>query len=442
VSRVAIGIVRVSRRGERAGARFVSPVEQRGKIEEACKRDGLRLAAVHEEIDVSGGTPLERREGLRAAVEAIEAGEAEILMVAYFDRLVRSLKIQEEVVSRVEAAKGRVIALDIGEVSGATATQWVSSTVIGMVAEYYRRSVSERVRATQAEKVAGGVMPSPVVPPGYLRAEDGVLEPDPELAPVVLRAFELRAEGATIREVREHLRANGIDRAYSVVKDLLANRIYLGEVNFGKLSNLGAHEPIVSPALFDAVQRARAPRGRRAKSERLLARLGVLRCGTCGGPMAVTHTTDGRANYRCNPISDCPQHMAISARVVEPVVWEATKERWRDLVGRASLDEDASEAEQAAEASQADFEAAIRAFARFSEEPAARERLDELRRIRDADREHADHLRDRHSALSVTVEDLDLMSVPERRRLIRATVAAALVMPGRGADRIRLELLP
>jgi hypothetical protein len=313
VSRVAIGIVRVSRRGERAGARFVSPVEQRGKIEEACKRDGLRLAAVHEEIDVSGGTPLERREGLRAAVEA------------------------------------------------------------------------------------------PVVPPGYLRAEDGVLEPDPELAPVVLRAFELRAEGATIREVREHLRANGIDRAYSVVKDLLANRIYLGEVNFGKLSNLGAHEPIVSPALFDAVQRARAPRGRRAKSERLLA---------------------------------------ISARVVEPVVWEATKERWRDLVGRASLDEDASEAEQAAEASQADFEAAIRAFARFSEEPAARERLDELRRIRDADREHADHLRDRHSALSVTVEDLDLMSVPERRRLIRATVAAALVMPGRGADRIRLELLP
>jgi hypothetical protein len=38
-----------------------------------------------------------------------------------------------------------------------------------------------------------------------------------------------------------------------------------------------AHEPIVDGELFGRVQRVKIPRGRKAKSDRLLARLGVLR---------------------------------------------------------------------------------------------------------------------------------------------------------------------
>ena len=63
----AIGIVRQSKGREDS----LSPTEQRQRIEEVCERENLTLVAVHEEIDVSGGTPLAQREGLRAAVEAI-----------------------------------------------------------------------------------------------------------------------------------------------------------------------------------------------------------------------------------------------------------------------------------------------------------------------------------------------------------------------------------
>ncbi len=63
IRRRAIGIVRVSRVSGREGESFASPDEQRQRIEAECERDGLDLLDVIPEMDVSGGTPLEKREG-------------------------------------------------------------------------------------------------------------------------------------------------------------------------------------------------------------------------------------------------------------------------------------------------------------------------------------------------------------------------------------------
>jgi DNA invertase Pin-like site-specific DNA recombinase len=103
----AIGIVRVSRVSGRDGERFVSPEEQRARIEDACARDGLTLLDVYKELDVSGGKTLAARPGLSAAVAAVEAGEAEVVAAAYFDRLFRSLSTQAEAIERIESAGGR-----------------------------------------------------------------------------------------------------------------------------------------------------------------------------------------------------------------------------------------------------------------------------------------------------------------------------------------------
>jgi len=57
-----------------------------------------------------------------------------------------------------------------------------------------------------------------------------------------------------------------------------APRMYLGEIHFGELLNTGAPEPIITDrGLFERVRRRAVSRGRKAKSERRLARLGVLR---------------------------------------------------------------------------------------------------------------------------------------------------------------------
>jgi len=94
----------------------------------------------------------------------------------------------------------------------------------------------------------------------------------------VVQAFERRDRGASLVEIQALLAENGIERALSGVAWMLRSRMYLGEVHFGELHNPQAHEAIVKDRrLFERVQRRTVSRGRQAKSDRLLARLGVLR---------------------------------------------------------------------------------------------------------------------------------------------------------------------
>jgi DNA invertase Pin-like site-specific DNA recombinase len=102
-------VVRVSEKGDREDEHSHSPELQIEAARRWAKDRGERLAASPiPEIDVSGRLPLSRRPGLLAAIEMIEAGQAEQLVVAYFDRLVRSLKVQLEVIERVERAGGEI----------------------------------------------------------------------------------------------------------------------------------------------------------------------------------------------------------------------------------------------------------------------------------------------------------------------------------------------
>jgi len=444
-TRRAIGIVSVSQINGREGESFASPGEQADRIRSACARDDLTLVEIIEELDVSGGTALERRTGLRRAVEAVEAGEADIVVASYFDRLVRSLRVQDELVSRVEAAGGQVLALDTGRLTNGSAGQWLSGTMLGAVAEYARRTAAERSGEAQARAVARGVLPYPNVPPGYVRGDDGVLQVDPATAPAVAAAFEMRAAGAPIWEVRAHLTAHGVDRSPHGVQSLLASRVVLGEIHFGELVNLTAHEPIVPVATWQLVQRVKTRRGPRPKSQRLLARLGVLRCGSCGSRMVVgTQTQNGRSYgfYRCASVrEDCTQRLTIGAEIVEELVVGTVRDVLTDAEGRASAEASASHAAEALERAQADLDAAFRAFAGFEDEDGARDRLTALRTARDAAQEHVDRLGGPRAAVTVNAaRDWPRLTLDERRALIRATVDRVVVEPGRGVERAVVHL--
>ena len=131
-------VVRVSEKGDREDERFHSPEVQIEAARRWARDRGERLVALpFPEIDVSGRLPLSRRPGLFAAIEMIEAGRAEQLVVAYFDRLVRSLKVQLEVIERVERAGGEIFALDHGKLTNGTAAQRLSTNMLGSVFQYF-----------------------------------------------------------------------------------------------------------------------------------------------------------------------------------------------------------------------------------------------------------------------------------------------------------------
>lgn len=442
--RRAVGVVRVSRVGEREGERFVSPEDQRERIRTFVERDGMTLVDILEEPDVSGGAPLARRPGLQRAVQMVEAGEAEVVVVAFFERLVRSLAVQAEVVERIEQAGGAIVAVDVGEVRADTASRWLSSTMLGAVAEYHRRVTSERTADAKRRAVMRGVPPFPNVPPGYRRNEDGALEPDPDQSSVVANAFKMRASGSTVMEVRDYLRENGIERTFHGVQSLLTSRVPLGELRFGEIVNTASHIAIVDADLWRRVQRMRSPRGRRPKSDRLLARLNVLRCGTCGSRMVIGSTDQkGKRHwfYRCPPIGDCPRRVTISAEVVETAVVERVRELLEGISETASVADGVHEAEAEVERLERELDAAVRAFDGLEDVAATRERLLELRDQRDVARDRADELR-RAVAPTVTVSasgDWDVLTLDEHRAIIRAVVDRVTVAPGRGRDRITIE---
>lgn len=442
-TRRAIGIVRVSEVKGRDGDGFSSPSDQLDAIRAACARGGLALLRAIEELDVSGGTPLDKRAGMREAVEAVEAGEAQVIVAAYFDRLFRSLEVQSVILRRVEAAGGKVLALDTGEVTNGSAGEWLNATMRGMMAEYQRRTTAERSAAAQRRAIARGAAPWPNVPPGYDRGKDGRLVPNDD-APTVLEAFRMRARGATIAKVRAHVRTAGIERSYHGVQHLLTSRVYLGEIHFGGYEpNLQAHEPIVDAETFRRVQDVVVPRGRRAESQRLLARLEVLRCAACGGRMVVgKQTSKGRSYpfYRCPSVrEDCHQRVTISAEAIEALVVDRVKTAIADEEGRASIETNAAVAEDALERAQADLDALIEILDPL--EPAARRRLREATEERDEARERAARLGGQTGRKVVRGAcDWDRLSLEARRALIRATVERVDVHPGRGLGRVDVHL--
>lgn len=315
--------------------------------------------------------------------------------------------------------------------------------MLGAVSEYQRRIAAERSAEAQARAVARGVLPYPNVPSGYVRGDDGRLVPDPDTAPVVADAFRMRADGATVAEVRAFLAIHGIRRSYQSVGALLASRVVLGEIHFGDLVNLEAHPAIVDVGVWTRVQRARVTRGRKPKSERLLARLGVLRCATCNARMVVGTSNNGRYPlYRCPPTGDCPQRVTVSAELVEGIVVDAVRDALSDIEGRASAQQNIGDAEHAVERAQADLDAAIRVFAGLEDEQAARERLGELGEARDRAEDRVEQLGASRGAVAVNAaRDWDRLSLDGRRALIRATVESVTVAPGRGADRVTVELV-
>jgi hypothetical protein len=263
----------------------------------------------------------------------------------------------------------------------------------------------------------------------------------------VARAFALRVSGATVGDVRALLRDQGLELSYAAVGRLLSNRAVLGEIHFGGYEpNLLAHEPIVDREIWKAAQRVKVPAGRKAKSERLLARLGVLRCGSCGGRMSASlgHAGTPREHpiYRCGAHAGdpCPKRVAIDARLVEGVVVDAVKAALADAEGRASAEQGAQRAALALARSQTQLDALIEMLDPL--EPAARKRLQAATAKRDKAREEVERLGGKRASLTVNAaRDWDRLSLDARRGLIRAVVDRVDVAPGRGADRVTVKLV-
>jgi hypothetical protein len=317
------------------------------------------------------------------------------------------------------------------------------------VAEYVALTAGERTAVTKQRNIDAGIPPFPRITPAYRRRADGTLEQDPTNGPLIREACLMRARGASYGQIQDYLRSEGLELTWTGLRTTLASPLLVGEIRFGKFRpNLHAiDDPIIDHATRRAMFRARATRGRQSKSERLLARLGILHCGTCGARMSVnTATGAGGKRYPYYSCGDrnrsCGAPAMIGAELAEDAIRDKAIELGEEVRGRASLDLPLEEARLAREQAESALATAIRSLARLGGEAATQEVLDLLQAERDA----AVDTHERLLALTaptrtVTLEQWDSgeLTLDDKRAAIRAVIVRATVAPGRGPGRITIE---
>ncbi len=106
-----------------------------------------------------------------------------------------------------------------------------------------------------------GMTPS-ILPGGKVKPAPKRYVPNPEEAPIVLRAFERFVETDNLGQVQRYLREVAPTRTWTIeaVRRLLSNPISRGAVRWGVHTNPSAHEAIVPDTLWEAAQAQLAAR--------------------------------------------------------------------------------------------------------------------------------------------------------------------------------------
>ena len=135
----------------------------------------------------------------------------------------------------------------------------LESMLEGM-AEYYSAELSVKVKRGLKENALKAKVNGGQVPFGYYINEEQKLAIDQTLAPIVVEAFTMYADGYLIKDIVNRFNAKGITTrlgkkmSYNIVQYMLTNRKYIGEFRYNDIVIPDAVPAIVNKDLFERVQ--------------------------------------------------------------------------------------------------------------------------------------------------------------------------------------------
>jgi DNA invertase Pin-like site-specific DNA recombinase len=327
-----VGYCRVSFVGGRSGDSFRSPTDQADAIREWVARRGDTVEILEPELDESGGNA--DRPILTRAIEGIESGRWDGLVVAYLSRASRSTRHLLEMWERIENAGGQVVAV-AENIDTSTPTGRMQRTMLAAIAEHELDQHRERFANLRAHATAAGIWQRRQVPIGYKKDPQTRRLIPSEDAPRVAKAFADRIAGKSLTDIGRDL-----SRTSSGVRAMLRNRVYLGELHVGENVNTEAHPPIIDLPTFEAVQSLRQMRPARSDMQpSLLA--GIIRCQSCGHVMRRGKSGGSTPAYTCHgthSLGRCPRPVGIIERKANEYVLSCVRaemETWKIAASRS-----------------------------------------------------------------------------------------------------------
>jgi DNA invertase Pin-like site-specific DNA recombinase len=448
-----VGYIRVSQKKGRTGPSFISPPRQRDAIAQWADANGAEVVEFVEDMDAKGW---KERAKLLRCVHLIETGAVDGMVVAKLDRYFRDQLGGHQTMKRIKEAKGFLAipgdGIDTRQETGKMLFGFLLTIAEGEIDRFRAIFSDARKRA-----VARGIHPSAVAPAGYVRDTDEQGKVASPLLPngdaeAVSELFRRAARGDAWAEIARWANRQGIKSGWETtewtsraIKDLVRNRVYLGEAFHGEFVNPRAHTPLTDEVTWRRAQRE-GSRSSVARSERRPALLsGLLRCAGCRYG-AQSYFARGQRCYRCHRrvlgpgqgLCPEPSYAAISSGIEEYVVAQFFAQLERLEVEPVKNSSRLAEVEDEIRTAEADL-AVYRDDSRIADALGAdryvagleerRGRLDKLLRRRgelEAPLDHADGLK------GVELREVwPTLAVDERRRLLRSHIECVFLRRGR-----------
>lgn len=460
---------RVSEQGRRSDEELLSHEIQRDKVTKYLAAVDVKASSERfEDTDRSGGKM--SRPAFDRAVQGVLEGRYGGIAVARLSRFARTVREALELIERIEAAGGTVIAVDV-KLDTSTAIGRAILTVLLAFNTLEREQAIEQAALTAELKLSRGEALGGKPPCGYRFEVIGLdtngkqllgkyLRDEPA-AGVVADAFEKfdRRELASVGRVADFLNENGLrtratkkhprGKPWNInnVKGLLQRESYTGMRTYGDVRIADAHEPLIPADVFRRVQRRLQPKDgpkTRVRGEGHLLGQGLMRCGSCGGGLSKSVANGSYQTLRCN--SRGHGHASISLPAAEDwVVGVAFAHAGMSMHVEGGNAEEIAAADtrrDAARVELAEVEALRGTVAAASFALAHSDALQAFEQAQDA---RAELEPDGGTARLVfpagNREIFETLAVPERRAALRSIVKQAVVAPGRGdiSKRITVE---
>src|SRR3954466_15927029 len=244
-------------------------------------------------------------------MDAVAAGEVDVIVAWDPDRLHRSPAELETFIAAVEHAGVGVVTVQAGSWDLSTANGRLVARMLGNIARHESEHKSERVRRALQQNAAAGRSHGRI-PYGWVRERgaDGAVREviDPEQAAVIRRIAAGLLAGESLRSLTAALNAEGVPSptgkpwAKGMVRALVLRERNAGlRVHRGQVVGEGAWPPIVERGRFEQLRAVLADPARKTSIGTAAAHLlsGLARCGVCGAALRVSHNRRV-PSYRCS----------------------------------------------------------------------------------------------------------------------------------------------
>ncbi len=464
---------------------------QRTALEAECARRGWEIIERFEDAGISGET-LDARPAMSRMLSAAREGRFDVLLAVEWERFSRSQHGRDwgEILGAAEEG-GAVLAVPGQELNPAQPDDGFLAGLFGLLSAREKRKMVARTSRGIRERVKAGKWWGSLRPYGYHVGDDGVLVVDADEAAVVRRVFAMYRAGEPLLRIAIALNVDGLrphkggqEWRSNTVRRLLSNPVYAGRLHYGRTTKRArggepivvehAHEPIVAPHEFDAVQTLRDARKRAgvpmSRWDSGFVLTGLIECPTCGHRMYGCSSGKpspkcpnpiryyGHRMYgpvRCRKVRAAPIEQAVIEQVAqalarlhvdEDVRRELVAERLRDGTDeskrRAEIDSLLAQEERRVAALYDDRVAGVITPAQFREWNA--ESIDRQRRLRDEARAIEDRLLSlgRHADVDLVAGELgDVRAVlaalePQELKRLANELLRGVRLVGTGEDQV------